>query len=375
MSTHSAKAFPFSLRRLAPAACLLGPVAVFAAPDGVIEHPLAGGDNYAHSPVVRSGAGSVAAAWIEGAEGQPEILRGAVVEESDAPPALLLLDDGSAGLPLQPDAAINPATGQPAWLWVRAGDTGHAIVFSDGTQTATVVAGAEILELPVLEIDLSGNMYAVWTQVKGGESRLAVAVRPAGAPDWTPLALSTGERPYDVLPQVFTEESEAIVYWYSIGNEVTSRAAVLDPGGLPPSEVPAPTLAPPNRIPTLYRVMPEQDLGAIWVEQFDLGELYFDLDPRTAGENGIRVLADGEDTRLTPVVSRDAQGVKAWLEADGGLVLETEPEEKIRLAVEDTTSGLAVAGDEDAVYALLVDDAPGPNPPAARLWTIPLPRP
>ncbi len=375
MSRHSAKAFRFSLRRPALAGLLAGPVWAFAAPDGVTEYALASGEDYAHSPVVRSEAGRVTAAWIEGAEGQPEVLRGAVLQESDAPPALLLLDDGSAGLPLQPDAAINPATGQPAWLWVRAGDTEHAVLFSDGAQTTTVVAGAEILELPVLEIDLSGNMYAVWTQVNGGESRLAAAVRPAGEPDWTPLALSTGERPYDVLPQVFTEESEAIVYWYSIGNEVTSRAAVLDPGGLPPSEVPAPTLAPPNRIPTLYRITPEQELGAIWVEQFDLGELYFDLDPRTAGENCIRVLADGEDTRLAPVVSRDAQGVKAWLEADGGLVLETDPEARMRLSVEDTTSGIAVAGDEDAVYALLVDDAPGPNPPAARLWTIPLPRP
>lgn len=275
------------------------------------------------------------AVWIEQASGGTQQLKILTVKDGVLPPARFLqprtLGSAGAGAELSdPDLAINPITSQPGVVWVRADGT-YSLMFSEMSgATETITKTENLLEMPALAYDGSGRVFAAWSEVSGGRSRIVGAVRN-GEDLWIPFALSHGERPYEVLPQVFPMAAGAEVYWFSInGNEFSNHYAVAGGDGTVAFASISLGTIPANRLPILYHVGQDRQLGAYWLEQWAGGEAYMNMDPRAESGTPV-VIGDPANSPEQACVSDDGSGTAVWLESG-------EPGER-RLLVSNPASG------------------------------------
>lgn len=274
----------------------------------------------ARSPRVKSLGPVTTVCWVEKA-GEGSAIRNIVLKDGriakqGLASSIRTISDESMRTTADLDVTINPLDFQPAVVWLESGETGDSIRF--GTrhgETETIFASESMLELPVIEFDSEGNAFAAWSEISGGQSRIYAASRTE-ANEWTARVLSDAARPYDVLPQMFSEGKGVDLYWYAIDeNEVFARRASLAPGEMGGTMVTSLGRIPANRLPVLYRATEEGLLGAIWLEQNETGETYHDFDPRDS--DGPRVLGKPESTIQYPAVSDDLYAAKAYIQVTG----------------------------------------------------------
>lgn len=339
---------------------------VHAQEQSLPEIVLAPGAAAAQSVSVHSNGFSTAIAWVELDGHGHSVLKTTRIGDGLTNRRKLAaetrtLDGGGSAVISDPDVAVDPQTGSAAVAWIRKTPEGDALMLAVGGAPPELVASSiRPMEMPSLVYDAEGTPYLGWTEIDGGQSLVMAASREDGR--WHQALLSSGDRPYDVLPQLFADDDSAEIYWYSIEDlNVTTRVAVLDGEGAAEPEATNLGFIPANRLPRLYKVAaPEPLLGALWVEQVSDGEATMDLDPRRAEGNGVeRLGTPGRDPRHASV-STEGDGLKCWIEkrANGSrsLVVASAWGEVARRDVPESAGQAVVSATENWIHVAWIEE-------------------
>lgn len=277
-----------------------------------------------HSPQAASAGSTAAFTWVQRASNGRDRVWGAILHDTESlvPPESVSprpIDTATHGSGAYPAVSVSPVGGQALFAWVENGPEESFLWISrNGEEVERVYRSGGTLELPALGHDGEGTPYLSWSEVIGGRSSVHAAA-PGADGEWNVFQLSVSERPYDVLPRIFGNEVGAEVYWFSIeGQDFVSRVAFIGRTGVIESATQELMDIPANRLPILYRVTEEQLLGAYWLEHYEGGELYLDLDPRFVEGSGPVPIGDLAANPEQPTVSSDLHGTKAWVETASG---------------------------------------------------------
>lgn len=352
----STQQFPL-ITGLAAAACVaVGGVAF--AEEGVVFN-LAGDATEIFAPRIASQGHFTSAVWVEKQRDGSTVLRqanlrdGFLTSKRGVVPLTITLAE--AGRPSDPVVAFCPLTQRPGLSYVLTTEAGAAVVFrSPLGETQTIHRSTSLLELPVLDFDEAGRPYLAWEEIDGGRSRIMAATPAQDA--WNVKAISEGNRPYDVYPQMFAGEHSADLHWFSIeGTGVRARSRSLTAEGFDGPALLNIPLIPENRLPGLYSVESGTTLGAWWLEQADRGEYYFALKP---GQAEPVALGNPENLVEMPTASTDGAGVMAWLERtpEGDRLLAVDAGDgPDRFAVDRSATEPAVSRSEYHAHLLWVE--------------------
>ncbi len=277
-------------------------------------------DGGLHSPQAASAGPLTAVTWVERDNTGRERIRASVLHDSQTIEGRSIflsgtVDQEQGGDGAHPAVAVAPGGGEVLVTWVEtAGEENRLWVSRNGASGELVYTSPGLLELPGAAFDGEGTPYITWTEILGARSFVHIAV-PDEDELWNASPLSVTERPYDVLPQIFGNEVGAEVYWFSIeGSDFVSRLAFAGQTGVIETTTRELADIPANRLPTLYRVTDRQLLGAYWLEQYEGGELYLDLDPRTVEGSEPAVLGNLDHNPEQANVSPDNFASKIWVE-------------------------------------------------------------
>lgn len=286
-----------------------------------------------HSPQAASAGPLTAVTWVERDGSGRDRVRASILHDGQALGGWETylsgtVDAENGGNGAHPAVAVAPGGGEVLVTWVETGREENRLWASrNWADPELVYTSPGLLEFPGVAFDSEGEPYLTWSEVLGGRSFVHAAVTTEDE-EWETFPLSVSERPYDVLPQIFGNEVGAEVYWFSIeANDFTSRVSFIGRTGVVETTTQEFVDIPANRLPILYRVTEEQLLGAYWLDQYEGGELYLDLDPRVVDGPQPAVLGNIEQNPEQATVSADNHASKAWVEspgADGGKLLLVE---------------------------------------------------
>ena len=322
----------------------------------------------ARVPRLESGGFQTTLSWLEtGPEGETRV-RNLLVNDGRLPHGnvearIRNLSEKPVGQVSELDVALSPGTSNSASLWVRQQEDGSALTIRDRRQDSseTIFQSDGLLELPVLEYDSEGKLYAAWSEISGGQSRVYAATRSEDG-DWISRDLSATTRPYDVLPQIFAAKQGAELYWFSIDEDkVLARMADLSASGFEGDTVRSLGSVPANRLPILYQTGIEGQLGAFWLEQRETGEAYMDLDPRATDTATPLPIGDLDASPEQPAVSDDPYACKVWIEStpEGGRQLVAESpfrEDLIRVPATRTTREPVISVSDNYVHLAWLEE-------------------
>jgi hypothetical protein len=255
--------------------------------------------------------------WVQQDEEGRESLRSlklADQRQQDYPIARLIAQPAGEGEQFSPVVALDTAGRKEAWAWLSYDGMEQLLSVKSGTDSPFVLARTEgVIDFPAIEFDEAGVLYAAWSIQNGGRSEAWAAWKPTES-EWQGRRLSSGLRPYELLPHLFRNSTTADVYWYSIdGSEIALHGARLSPELSEVLTHQVEGFIPAYRLPILFRPLPDRAPGALWIEPLDDGEVYFAMDPRSPVYPAPTIVGELGAPPALAAVSNDASAAKAWV--------------------------------------------------------------